>query len=48
MSTQSYIGSPNGVVLCVDRISRHRMTGRLYHRYSKQVIPSSAGSRPSF
>ena len=28
MSTQSYIGSPNGVVLCVDRISRPRMTGR--------------------
>lgn len=48
MSTQSYIGSPNGVVLCVDRISRHRMTGRLYHRYSKQVIPFVRGEQAVF
>lgn len=48
MSTQSYIGSPNGVVLCVDRISRHRMTGRLYHRYSKQVIPFVSGEQAVF
>lgn len=48
MSTQSYIGSPNSVVLCVDRISRHRMTGRLYHRYSKQVIPFVSGEQAVF
>lgn len=48
MSTQSYIGSPNGVVLCVDRISRHRMTGRLYHCYSKQVIPFVSGEQAVF
>ena len=48
MSNQSYIGSPNGVVLCVDRISRHRMTGRLYHRYSKQVIPFVSGEQAVF
>ncbi len=48
MSTQSYIGSPNGVVLCVDRISRHRMTGRLYHRFSKQVIPFVSGEQAVF
>lgn len=48
MSTQSYIGSLNGVVLCVDRISRHRMTGRLYHRYSKQVIPFVSGEQAVF
>lgn len=48
MSTQSYIGSPNGVVLCVDRISRHRMTGRLYHRYSKQVTPFVSGEQAVF
>lgn len=48
MSTQSYIGSPNGEVLCVDRISRHRMTGRLYHRYSKQVIPFVSGEQAVF
>lgn len=48
MSNQSYIGSPNGVVLCVDRISRHRITGRLYHRYSNQVTPFVNGEQAVF
>lgn len=31
--SQLYIGSENGVVLCVDRISHHNVSGRFYHRY---------------
>lgn len=39
MSSQSYIGSPNGVVVCLDRVSGRRITGRLYHRYSAEATP---------
>lgn len=39
MSSKSYIGSPNGVVICLDRVAGHRLTGRLYHRYSSHAAP---------
>lgn len=48
MSTQSYIGFPNGVVICVDRISGRRIIGRLYHRYSKQATPFVNGEQAVF
>lgn len=33
-----YIGSPNGVVLCVDRRRSGETEGRIYHAYSKEAI----------
>lgn len=48
MSTQSYIGSPNGVVVCVDRIAGQRVTGRLYHRYSEKAIPFFSAEQAVF
>ena len=38
-STQSYIGTPNGAVLCVDKIEGHSWHGRLYHGYSSEATP---------
>ena len=32
-NSQLYIGSDNGVVLCVDQTSHHNMSGRFYHSY---------------
>ena len=36
--SQWYIGSPNGVVLCVDHASRLQIRGRLYHAYSREGL----------
>ena len=34
--SQRYIGSPNGIVLCIDRVeAKRRMSGRFYHRYQR-------------
>lgn len=37
-STQWYIGTPSGVVLCVDNVEGRRWSGRLYHGYSREKI----------
>ena len=37
--TQWYIGAPNGVVLCIDRIRDREPSGRLYHSYSLEAEP---------
>ena len=29
--SQWYIGTPNGVVMCVDRMAEHQPKGRFYH-----------------
>lgn len=34
--SQWYIGTPNGVVMCVDRRLEHQPQGRLYHAYRKE------------
>ena len=35
-SSQIYIGAENGVVLCIDNTSgHHELSGRFYHKYSK-------------
>lgn len=34
-----YIGTPNGIVLCVDRVDAGRIEGRLYHGYCGEGIP---------
>lgn len=34
-----YIGTPNGIVLCVDRYDQGMVSGRLYHGYEKKEIP---------
>ena len=31
-------GTPNGVVLCVDRAEGHRFSGRFYHAYSREAL----------
>ena len=31
-----YIGTPNGVVMCVDSRQEHQPQGRLYHAYSRE------------
>ena len=36
--SQWYIGSPHGVVLCVDHASRWQIRGRLYHAYSREGL----------
>jgi len=35
--TQWYIGAPNGVVLCVNRIHGQQLSGELYHSYSPEA-----------
>lgn len=35
--SQCYIGAPNGVVLCVDKIGKCRIDGRAYHAYSNEA-----------
>lgn len=35
--SQCYIGTPNGVVLCVDKIGTCRIDGRAYHAYSNEA-----------
>lgn len=35
--SQCYIGAPNGVVLCVDKIGGCRIDGRAYHAYSNEA-----------
>ena len=34
--SQWYIGTPNGVVMCVDSRLEHQLQGRLYHAYSRE------------
>ncbi len=34
--SQWYMGAPNGVVLCVDKVEEQRLAGRLYHAYSRK------------
>ena len=34
--SQWYIGTPNGVVMCVDSRQEHQLQGRLYHAYSRE------------
>lgn len=34
-----YIGSPAGVVFCVDQHTADQITGRIYHAYSRQGVP---------
>ena len=36
--SQWYIGSPNGVVLCVDQAGESRLSGRMYHGYSTEAV----------
>jgi len=31
---QCYIGTPNGIVLCINRLEAHQLSGKLYHGYS--------------
>lgn len=33
--SQCYIGTPNGIVLCIDSFYGRQMRGRFYHRYKK-------------
>lgn len=39
--TQWYIGTPNGVVLCVDRKESSQFSGRFYHAYSRDAVAFS-------
>ena len=36
--SQWYIGSPNGIVACLDGVDGWRMDGRLYCRFSEQAV----------
>ena len=35
---QWYIGTPNGVVLCINERQGHQFKGRFYHGYSKEAV----------
>lgn len=37
--TGHYIGTPNGIVLCIDRCRDGMLEGFLYHGYNKEGIP---------
>lgn len=37
-NSQIYIGTPNGIVLCVDAISEQLFKGRFYHSYSPEAV----------
>ncbi len=37
--SQWYIGAPNGIVLCIDRLNGEMIEGRFYHSYSHEAIP---------
>ena len=37
--TGRYIGTPNGIVLCVNSRNGENIEGELYHGYSKEGIP---------
>ncbi len=39
--TQWYIGTPNGVVLCIDEKNKERIRGRIYHAYQEEATPIS-------
>ena len=39
--TQWYIGTPNGVVLCVNGVSGGELCGEFYHSYSPDPVPFS-------
>lgn len=41
MSTGRYIGTPGGIILCVDRNREQGIEGRLYHGYSEEQISFS-------
>ena len=38
MQSQLYIGTPNGVILCIDSIKDTAICGRLYHSYSREPL----------
>ncbi|MFR5692663.1 MAG: hypothetical protein ACLUDJ_07440 [Lachnospiraceae bacterium] len=38
--TGRYIGTPNGIVLCVNSRNGENIEGELYHGYSKEVQAS--------
>ena len=35
--TECYLGTPNGVVLCIDRMEDEKARGRFYHSYSREA-----------
>lgn len=35
--TQCYVGTPNGVILCVDQLEEENFSGRIYHAYSREA-----------
>ena len=37
-NSQNYIGTPWGIVLCVDYYQNERIKGRIYHRYQTEPI----------
>lgn len=37
--TGRYVGTPNGIVLCVNSRDAENIEGKLYHGYSKEGIP---------
>ena len=39
MADQRYIGTPNGVVVCVDRLNAMGCDGRFYHAYQEEMTP---------
>lgn len=36
--SQWYIGTPNGVVLCVDGLGENQFAGRMYHAYTRDTL----------
>ena len=37
-NSQIYIGTVNGIVVCVDSINHRQLSGRFYHSYSREAV----------
>ena len=46
--TQWYIGAPKGVVLCIDRAEKGKLSGRLYHSYREDALVFENAGQMSF
>ena len=46
--SQWYIGTPGGIILCIDRMEDRQICGRFYHRYAEQGIAFSNTERMLF
>ena len=40
--SQWYLGTPNGVILCIDQAADGQLKGRFYHAYEREAVVFSS------